>query len=110
MIFPALALAIGERRATALSIAGRVFDAVEAHEYGLVTELSDNPLERAKARAEEAASYSANAMCLGLAYSRRIRSMSWEEAGEEGRRTRAELMAHPDFAKGVKSFFSRLSS
>jgi hypothetical protein len=33
--------------------------------------------------------------------------MPWKEAGDEGRRTRAELMAHPDFAKGVAAFFKR---
>ncbi len=107
MIFPAVALAIGERRATALSIAGRFFDGTEAHQYGLVTELSENPLDRAEDQAEEVAEYSANAMSLGLAYSRRIRNMPAKEVAEEGRRTRAELMAHPDFAKGVETFFNR---
>ena len=45
MIFRAVALAVGERRATELSLTGRDFTAADALQYGLVTEISDDPLE-----------------------------------------------------------------
>jgi hypothetical protein len=46
-------------------------------------------------------------MTLGLDYSRRIRNMPWDNSAEDGRRTRAELMSHPDFTKGVAAFFAK---
>jgi methylglutaconyl-CoA hydratase len=106
LIFPAVALAMGERKATELSLTGRFFDAHEAQQFGLVSEVVENPLARAKSLAKEIAEFSANALAKGLAYSRRIRNMSRQESGQAGRETRAQLMAHPDFARAVKAFFA----
>jgi enoyl-CoA hydratase/carnithine racemase len=107
MIFRAVALAIGERRATELSITGRIFTASEAQQYGLVAELAEDPLARARDLAAEVSAFSANALALGLDYSRRVTTLSHEEAKELGVRTRAQLTSHPDFAKGVKAFLER---
>ncbi len=104
MIFPSLVRAMGERRTTELSLTGRFFSAQEAYEYGLVTEIAEDPLARAGELAEHISGFSANAIAKGLAYSRRIRNQSSDNANQAGRETRAELMAHPDFAKGVRSF------
>jgi len=107
IIFRALMLAIGERRATELSITGRFFSAREALEYGLVTEIVESPLERAQQRAAEIARYSAYALARGMEYSRRIRTMSWEDGGNLGRLMRDDLMSQPEFEKSVKAFFAK---
>jgi enoyl-CoA hydratase/carnithine racemase len=107
MIFRAVVLAVGERRATELSLTGRMFSAQEALSYGLVTEISDNPLARAQAVADEVSRHSAHALARGLEYSRSIRGLSWADAGELGRTSRDELMAHPDFAKAVAAFLNK---
>jgi methylglutaconyl-CoA hydratase len=107
LVFRAVALAIGERRATELSITGRIFSAAEAHGYGLVTEIAENYLEHAQTRAAEISALSPNALARGLDYSRRIRDMSWEAAGTAGRQTRSDLMFHPDFANNVKKFLAK---
>lgn len=106
LIFPVVARAIGERRATELSLTGRYFDAREALAFGLVGEIAEDPLARAQALAGEIAAFSPHALSIGLDYSRRIRNMTREEAGALGRQTRAQLMSHPDFVKAVRAFFS----
>jgi enoyl-CoA hydratase/carnithine racemase len=107
MVFRSVVLAMGERRATELSLTGRIFGAQQALEYGLVAEISEDPLARARACAAEIAAFSPNALAKGLDYARRIRGLGWEEAGEAGRQTREGLMTHPDFAKAVEAFLSR---
>jgi enoyl-CoA hydratase/carnithine racemase len=110
LIFPSVALAIGERKATELALTGRLFDAREAQQFGLVAEIAENPLARAQALANEIAAYSPNALAKGLDYSRRIRRLTQEERAAAGRQTRADLMSHPDFAKSVKQFFAKSSA
>lgn len=107
LVFRAVVLAIGERRATELSLTGRLFGAEEAREYGLVTEIVEDPVARARACAAEVAAFSASALAKGLEYAREIRGLNWEEAGELGRKTRESLTAHPDFVKSVKSFLEK---
>jgi enoyl-CoA hydratase/carnithine racemase len=107
MIFPALALAMGERRTMELSLTGRFFTAQEAFQYGLVTEIAEDPLTRAKELAERIAAFSPNALARGMAYSRSIRNKPAEEAAALGRAARSELMLHPDFEKGVEAFFRK---
>ena len=97
LVFRALTLAIGERRATELSITGRIFGADEARGYSLVSEIADDPLKRAMELAATIASYSAPAMRAGLRYVREIRDMDWAEAGQLGRTVRTAMMDHADF-------------
>ena len=104
LVFRAVVLAIGERRATELSITGRMFEAAEGREYALVTEISDDPLKRALEVASEVSAWSASAMEAGLKYSRAIRGMDWQEAGRAGQTTRAALMSHPDFQNATAKF------
>ncbi len=107
LIFRACALAMGERRATELSLTGRSFSAKDALGYGLVTELADDPLARAMEIAQGIAAFSPFAVTTGLDYVARIRGMGWEEAGAEGRAVRKRLMAAPDFARSVSAFLER---
>lgn len=107
MIFPAVALAIGERRTTELSITGRYFSAQEAHSFGLVSEIADQPLERARELADEVSRHSPGVFAKGLEYSRTIRGMSSAEAAAAGKITRDQLMADPAFAAAIAAFFRK---
>ncbi|MDP9169680.1 MAG: enoyl-CoA hydratase-related protein, partial [Acidobacteriota bacterium] len=107
LIMRAVALAVGERRATELSLTGRTFDAEEAWGYGLVTEVADDPLERASAIAQAVSRQSAVAMSAGLDYIRAIRREGWEKAGAAGRELRLQLMAGADFKARATAFLTR---
>jgi len=105
LVFPAVAAAVGERRAAELAITGRVFGAEEAGRIGLVTEIvPPNELSRAAAIAEKIAAYSTVAIVSGLQYVRQIRGKSPEESGNIGRAVREEIMAGADFAEGLAAF------
>ena len=102
LVFRAVSLAIGERRATELSITGRILPAAEAQACGLVAEIHEDPRKRAKEIAETVAAYSGNAMRRGLEYVREIRSMEWAAAGRLGQTTRAAMLNHEDFKRAIK--------
>jgi methylglutaconyl-CoA hydratase len=107
LVFRAVSLAIGERRATELSITGRIFGAEEARAFGLVAEVHEKPMERAAEIAETVAGYSAHAMTKGLEYVREIRALDWEAAGRSGQTTRATLLNHEDFKTARAAFLSK---
>jgi enoyl-CoA hydratase/carnithine racemase len=107
LIFRAVALAIGERRATELSLTGRIIEAEEALRFGLVTEIAEDPLQRAKEVAATVAGYSPFALKQGLEYTQQIRHADWAHAGKLGRAMRNRLMASPDFQAGLKAFFEK---
>jgi enoyl-CoA hydratase/carnithine racemase len=102
LVFRAVSLAIGERRATELSITGRILPAEEAKSCGLVTEIHEDPRKRAQEIAETVAGYSANAMRSGLEYVRDIRALDWTAAGRLGQTTRAAMLNHEDFRSAVR--------
>jgi len=102
LVFRAVSLAIGARRATELSITGRILPAEEAKSCGLVTEIHEDPGKRAQEIAETVAAYSGNAMRRGLEYVREIRAMDWSAAGRLGQTTRAAMLNHEDFKRAVK--------
>jgi enoyl-CoA hydratase/carnithine racemase len=110
LVFRACALALGERRATELSLTGRVITAEEAMQYGLVMEISEEPQTRALEIANMLARYSSAAMSAGLGYVRDIRGMGWREAGQIGRNVRAGMMAHPDFRTRAAAFLEKRRS
>jgi enoyl-CoA hydratase/carnithine racemase len=104
LIFRALEHAIGERRTVELSLTGRQFKAAEALYYGLVSDLVEDPLERAMEVAQGIASFSPVAIAEGLDYVHQTRGREWEQAGRIGREMRDRLMASEDFKEGIRAF------
>jgi len=107
MVIRACVLAMGERRTTELSLTGRVFSAEEAQQYGLVTEVAEDPQARALELAAMVSEYSLAVLRAGLDFTRQIRHQSWPDAGRLGRAVRAALMAHPDFTEGATAFLEK---
>ena len=107
IVFRAVARAIGERRATELSLTGRIFTAQEALQFGLVAELAADPLARALELARTLSEFSPVATAAGLEYVNRIRALDWSEAVAIGGKMRRELMAGDDFAEGVRAFLEK---
>jgi len=104
LIFRAMVHAIGERRTVELSLTGREFNSEEALEYGLVTEIAANSLQRAFALAHQIASYSPIAVGVGLDYVHQIRGRDWEHAGKIGKVLRERLLTNEDYHEGVRAF------
>lgn len=107
LIFRSIEHALGERRAVELSLTGREFSANEALEYGLVTEIADDPLKRATDLAIRIASFSPVAIAAGLDYVHQIRGRDWEHAGRVGRVIRDRLLSNEDFKEGARAFLER---
>ncbi len=107
VIFRAVAAAMGARRATELSLTGRIFSGREAAAYGLVHEVSMEPLARAAEIALLISQSSADAIRSGLGYVNRTRDKSWEEAGRIGMELRNESIQSGDFAEGVRAFLEK---
>jgi enoyl-CoA hydratase/carnithine racemase len=107
LVFRACILAMGERRATELSLTGRVISAEQAREYGLVTEVAADPQIRALELAVMLSEQSPAAMSAGLGYVRNIRGLDWPAAGALGREVRAGMMSHPDFLGRARAFLDK---
>ena len=107
IVFRAVARAIGERRATELSLTGRIISADEALRFGLVTEIASDPKTKAFDLATKLSEFSPVATAAGLEYVDRIRRLEWTEAAPIGRQVRAGLMAGEDFAEGVNAFLEK---
>jgi enoyl-CoA hydratase/carnithine racemase len=107
LVFRAVELAMGERRATELSLTGRTFGAEEALRYGLVTEIAEDCVARAGAIAATVSSYSPVALGRGLDYVHRIRVRDWDQAGRIGHQIRDQLLASRDYEEGVRAFFEK---
>jgi enoyl-CoA hydratase/carnithine racemase len=107
IVFRAVVRAIGERRATELSLTGRTMDADEALRCGLVTQVANDPQTSALEVARKLARFSPTAMAAGLDHAQRIRGLEWTEAVPICRRIRAELMASEDFNEGVRAFLEK---
>jgi enoyl-CoA hydratase/carnithine racemase len=102
-----VARAIGERRTTELSLTGRIFSAEEAYQFGLVTEVAEDPQARALELAKALTEFSPVAIAAGLEYVDRIRDLDWREAAVIGHKMRDELMATDDFSEGVRAFLEK---
>ncbi len=100
---------VGWRRAMELIVTGRVIDAAEAREIGLVNEVvpSGTCLERALALAEEIAELPQPAIRTDLEAAER----GWGRPLEEGLRIEAEcfnrLLATPEILEGLRRFNER---
>jgi enoyl-CoA hydratase/carnithine racemase len=107
LIYRSVAQAIGERRTVELSLTGREFTAAEALNYGLVTELSDDPLKRATEIAVQIATFSPIAIAAGLDYVHQVRGRDWEHGGRVGKLTRDRLLSNDDFKEGARAFLEK---
>jgi len=107
LIFRAVTQAMGERRAVELSLTARPFSADEAREYGLVTEISSDPLARAIEIATAITAFSPVAIGVGLDYVHKIRGKDWDHAGQVGRPTRDRLLSNEDYSEGVQAFMEK---
>ena len=107
VVFRAVVRAIGERRATELSLTGRTIGADEARQFGLVTEIASDPKIKALEVARKLSQLSPTAIATGLEYGDRIRGLEWNEAAPIGRRMRGDLMASEDFTEGVRAFLEK---
>ena len=104
LIFRAMVHAIGERRTVELSLTGREFSGAEALEFGLVTEIAEDPLARAFELAQQISSYSPIAVGVGLDYVHQTRGRDWDHAGKIGRVLRERLLTNDDYHEGVQAF------
>ncbi len=86
LVFRAVSHAIGQRRATEWSLTGRTIQAVEAQASGLITELHEEPEQRAAEIAQTIASFRREAISIGLDY------VNGDQSGERARQLRALLL------------------
>lgn len=109
LTFPALALAMGERRALELALTGRLFSAPEARGYGLVQEICPafELDDRAWHTARHLASLSPEALRGGLEFTRRARQLSVEAAQRLAAEMTAVTRSSPDYAEGVRALRER---
>lgn len=107
LIFRSVCHAMGERRTVELALTGRDFSALEALDYGLVTEIADDPMRRAKEIATVLSSFSPIALKAGLDYVHQIRGLDWEHAGRVGLKTRDRLLSSEDFKEGSRAFLEK---
>jgi enoyl-CoA hydratase/carnithine racemase len=106
VIFRTVAAALGQRRATELALSGRIIEAKEAREYGLVHHVveSNALMPRAREIANAIAEASPTAIKAGLEFARDARNKSWEAAGDLARRVRDEVFRSADFQEGIRAF------
>ncbi|MEO7143036.1 MAG: enoyl-CoA hydratase/isomerase family protein [Bryobacteraceae bacterium] len=106
VVFRAVSRALGERRATELSLTARIFSAADAHAWGLVNftapffEVAPRALEIAVGLSQS----SASAIATGLDFVNRSRTLDSTAAGRLAIQMRAYLFQSPDFAEGVRAF------
>lgn len=107
LVYRAVEHALGERRTLELALTGRLFDAAQAKEYGLVQEIAKEPLGRALQIAEQLAASSPVAIESGLDYVHQIRGRDWDQAGRIGRAVRDRLLQSADYKEGVAAFLEK---
>ena len=109
VFFNAVATAVGERRALALTITGEVFNAAEAMRIGLVHQVV--PIEDVDRHALEVtqtvANYSSNAVHSGLAFVHAVRGRTWKDAAGVGRLLRDEFLKSTEFKASFGGFLNQ---
>jgi enoyl-CoA hydratase/carnithine racemase len=104
LVFRAMEVAVGERRSIELALTGRMFDAKEAREIGLIHEIAPDCNQRAMEIAEGLSSSSPSAIHSGLDFVQEVRGKDWGTAGLIARRIREELFQSADFQEGIRAF------
>jgi enoyl-CoA hydratase/carnithine racemase len=109
VIFPAVAAAVGERRALALTITGEVLNAAEALRIGLVQQVV--PIgeveQRALEVAQTVANYSSNAMHSGLAFVHEVQGRTWKAASGLGSYVREQYLKSEEFQADLLNFLNQ---
>jgi enoyl-CoA hydratase/carnithine racemase len=106
VIWRSIVNAIGERRAMALALTGRIFSVNEALQWGLVHEVAPSfeVDDRATAIALHVAENSPVATRLGMGFVHASRGLNAVDAGRLALCERAKAFASADFAEGVAAF------
>lgn len=106
VVYRAIALAVGERRALDLSLTGRIFGNQEALAWGLVHHVVP-PFEldeRASEIAAVIAAFSRDTVRRGMAFVHQSRGLPLKEAGRLAAEARKPVFEGPDFREGVAAF------
>jgi enoyl-CoA hydratase/carnithine racemase len=104
LVFRAMGAAVGERRAIEMALTGRMFDAREACNLGLIHEIAPDCNQRAMEIAEALTQSSPTAIRSGLDFVQEVRGKEWDTAGLIARRIREEVFQSADFQEGVRAF------
>jgi enoyl-CoA hydratase/carnithine racemase len=104
LVFRAMQVAVSERRAVEMALTGRMFDAKEARELGLIHEIVPDSNRRAMEIAEALCQSSPSTVRSGLDFVQEVRGKDWETAGLIARRVREEIFQSADFLEGVRAF------
>jgi enoyl-CoA hydratase/carnithine racemase len=104
LVYRPVETAIGERRTVELALTGRIFEAPEAWELGLVHEVAADAAGRALAVAQSVAAHSPTAIRAGLAFLNDTRGRLGPEAAHSAQRFRKQVFASPDFREGIQAF------
>ena len=104
LVYGAVEAAVGERRTVELALTGRIFEAAEGWELGLVHEVTDDPQARAAAVAQMIAGQSSIAIRTGLAFVQEVRGKTWQESAKIARQVRNRVFASPDFLESIQRF------
>jgi enoyl-CoA hydratase/carnithine racemase len=104
LVFRAMSTAVGERHAVELALTGRIFDAQEAKEMGLVQQIAPEIEQRAMDMAEMLGDASPTAVRCGLSFVQEVRGKDWNMAGTIARRVRDEIFRSADFCEGIRAF------
>lgn len=109
VIYPALARAVGERRALQMSLTADVYTAAEAAVFGLVDDVvADDGLEAAtKQLAQKVAGWSPMAVGIGLRSAAAVRDMPMDSALETLNGFRQVLQQTDDLHEGTTAFFEK---
>ena len=109
VVWNSVVRAIGERRAVALALTGRIFSVNEALQWGLLAEVAPafELDDRVTAIAEHLASSSADAIARGLRFVEAARDRGGEESLALALASRAEAFASAEFREGVSAFRER---
>jgi len=101
--------AVGQTRALELLLTGRRLTAVEALDWGLVTEVREDADVRS--RAEQLARELASGPSFALGQAKRLTRSGWEttraEIGREEGRVIAQAVVHPDAEARITAFVNR---
>lgn len=106
VVYRAMALAVGERRALDLSLTGRIFDAQQALVWGLAHEIA-HPFEleeRGEEIARTVAGYSRDTIRRGMTFVNQSRGLDARAVGRQAAEARKPVFEGPDFREGVTAF------